>query len=221
MSLSKVFFLGICTAGLAACGAADSTPQNTVTSDAPSSAIALTTAPGDAPAGTYTNDKGHAYITFHYVHQGYSRPFLRWRDWDSTLNWMPENPEASSVNVTIKTNSIDTGVDIFDEHMRSADWLDVATYPTASFKSTSLTKTSERTGTMTGDLTLMGVTKPVTLDVTFNKAADGRAPGSHKIGFSANTVLKRSDWGLGKYAPAVSDKVDVIIEAEYVKAAAE
>lgn len=221
MSFSKVIFLGICTAGLAACGVVDNTPKTVAQAHTLVPAIALTTAPGDAPAGTYTNDKGHAYITFHYVHQGYSRPFLRWRDWDSVLNWDPENPENSSVTVTIDTNSIDTGVDVFDGHMRSADWLDVANHPKASFESTSLTKTSDRTGTMTGNLTFMGITKPVTLDVTFNKAADGRAPGSYKIGFSAETELMRSDWGLGKYAPAVSDEVKVIIEAEYVKAAAE
>ena len=121
----------------------------------------------------------------------------------------------------IKTESIDTGVDKFDDHMKSDGWMDVAKYPEATFVSTSLAKTSDRTGLMTGDLTIMGVTKPVTLDVTFNKAGEGRAPGTYKLGFSATADLLRSDWGLGKYAPAVGDEVAVIIEAEYVMKAPE
>lgn len=225
MTFSRMILLSVCAASLAACGAAESnTHTSEVTpakAEAPAAAIVLTSSPSDAPSGTYTNDKGHAYITFHYVHQGYSRPFLRWRDWDSTLNWDSENPENSSVSVSIKTESIDTGVDKFDDHMKSDGWMNVAEYPQAAFVSTALSKTSDRTGKMTGDLTIMGITKPVTLDVTFNKAGEGRAPGTYKLGFSATADLMRSDWGLGKYAPAVGDEVSVIIEAEYVMSAAQ
>ncbi len=215
MKYSKLLLVSVCALGFAACGATDTAATASEPATASTAAIALTSSPSDAPSGVYTNDKGHAYITFHYVHQGYSRPFLRWRDWDSTLNWDSENPENSSVSVSIKTESIDTGVDKFDEHMKSDGWLDVAQYPVATFESTALMKTSDRTGVMTGDLTLMGVTKPVTLDVVFNKASEGRAPGRYKLGFSATAGLMRSDWGLGKYAPAVSDDVDIIIEVEY------
>lgn len=168
-----------------------------------------------APSGTYDVDKGHAYIVFTYVHQGYSKPLLRWRDWASSLTWDNENPENSSVSVDIKTAKIDTGVDIFDEHLRAGNWFDAENHPDISFKSTSVTKSSDTAGTLTGDLTIKGVTKPVTLDVVFNKAGFSQRSNAHKLGFSATGSLKRSDWGLGNYAPSVGDNVDLTIEAEY------
>ena len=168
------------------------------------------------PSGAYEIDKEHGYIAFSYLHQGYSKPQLRWRNWDSTLNWNAENPEASSVDVTIQVNSIDSGVDRFDDHLRSADWFDAETYPTITFSSTDLRQVLGTKGQMTGDLTMMGVTKPVTLDVTFNKGGERRG-GGHKVGFSASGTLLRSDWNLGKYVPAVGDDVELIIEVEYQK----
>ena len=169
-----------------------------------------------AIAGQYDIEKTHAYITFSYVHQGYSKPLLRWRNWDSQLNWNPENPEESSVSVEIQVADIDSGVDIFDDHLRSDSWFDAAAHPTITFQSTSLSGKSGNTGTMTGDLTIKDITKPVTLDVTFNKAGFSQRSNSYKLGFSATGQVKRSDWGLGNYAPSVSDTVDLIIETEYV-----
>lgn len=170
----------------------------------------------DAPAGEYDIEKGHAYIVFSYTHAGYSRPFLRWGDWDSTLTWDPENPENSSVSVDIKVDGIDSGVDVFNEHLVSADWFNAAEYPNITFNSTSVTKASDNTGTITGDLTIKGITKPVTLDVVFNKTAyDNRYKGQ-KMGFSARGELLRSDWDLGAYAPGVGDEIALMIETEYV-----
>lgn len=173
--------------------------------------------PAAAVAGDYKTDKGHAYITFSYDHQGYSKPYLRWRDWDGELSWDPENPTASVVDVTINAASIDSGVDVFDGHLKEADFFDVENHPTITFKSTSLTTTGETTGTMIGNLTIKGVTKPVTLNVTLNRAAEDNRSNGHKLGFSAKTTVKRSDFGIDKYAPFVSDEVDVIIETEFVK----
>ncbi|NNE57336.1 MAG: YceI family protein [Hellea sp.] len=170
-----------------------------------------------APAGTYSLDKGHGYITFTYDHQGYSKPWVRWGDWESTLTWNPDDPEASSVSATIKAASVDSNVDKFDDHMKSADMFDVEKYPSVGFQSTSVTRTGVDTGTIVGNLTLMGMTKPVTLDVTFNKAGTTRG-GGHKVGFSATTDLVRSEWGLGYAVPHVGDDVTIIIEAEYEKA---
>ncbi len=224
MTLSKKLFLGVCAVSLAACTAAEQSSTETPAAEAPAATAAASdaTAPitidtsyTDAPSGLYTNDKTHAYIVFNYAHQGFSKPFLRWRDWDSTLNWNSEDPTKSSVAVKIDAASIDTGVDVFDGHLVSDQWFDVETYPEITFQSTSLEKTSDTQGKMTGDLTLKGITKPVTLDVTFNRAAEGREPGTYKIGFSARTELKRSDFDLGAYVPVVGDDVDVIIEVEY------
>lgn len=206
---------------LAACSGAEQSPQasqevvKTTAAKAVTQAAKPDTSYTEAPSGTYALDKNHASIVFSYAHLGYSKPFIRWKDWSSSLEWNAEDPAASSVTVDIETAKVDSGVDVFDEHLRAERWFDASGYPDISFKSTSLTKTSESTGTMTGDLTVKGVTKPVALDVTFNKAAlDGRSK-SHKIGFSARGQLNRSEWGLGGGVPAIADNIDLMIEAEY------
>lgn len=200
---------------LAACS--QSTAETTETTEKAAKAVAAAVDADykEAPSGDYLIDKGHAYIVFTYSHHGYSKPLLRWRDWDSTLTWDNEAPENSSVTVDIKTAKVDTGVDVFDEHLQADRWFDAATYPDISFKSTSLTKLSGTKGTMVGDLTLKGITKPVTLDVTFNKAGFNGRSNSHKLGFSATGALNRSDWNLGGGVPAISDNVDLTIEVEY------
>jgi polyisoprenoid-binding protein YceI len=169
-----------------------------------------------APAGVYKNDESHAYITYSYDHQGYSRPWLRWRKWDASLNWNPAAPEQSTISVTIDATSADSGVDKFDEHLRSADFFDVAQFPTIAFNSTALSLTGGSTGKLTGDLTIKGVTKPVTLDVKINKAAFEERWGVYKLGFSANGAVKRSDFGVDRYVPFVGDDVTVVIEAEFM-----
>lgn len=172
---------------------------------------------GDTPAGTYAVEKTHAYITFFYNHQGYSKPYLRFRSFDGAIELDPADLSKSSVKIDIDVNSIDSGVDIFDEHLRGDGFFDVANHPTATFASTSF-QPSATGGTLTGDLTLKGITKPVTLDVTFNKAGKNFRSKVPQVGFSAKTVIQRSDWDLGKYAPAVGDDVTLLIEAEFQKA---
>ncbi|MFK8014678.1 MAG: YceI family protein [Gammaproteobacteria bacterium] len=166
------------------------------------------------PAGTYGVEKTHAYITFSYDHQGYSKPFLRFRSFDGALELDPSDLANSSVSVTIDTNSIDSGVDIFDEHLRGDGFFDVEQFPTATFSSTSFAP-SATGGTMTGDLTMKGITKPVTLDVTFNKAGENFRSKVPQVGFSARGKIMRSDWDLGKYTPVVGDAVSLIIETEF------
>lgn len=173
-----------------------------------------------APTGAYVTEAGHRYITFSYVHQGLSKPWLRWRDWKGDLNWNAEDPAKSSIAVTINTPSIDTGVDAFDQHMKSADLFDVAKFPAATFKSTSIQRTGPNTGKITGELTIKDVTKPITLDARINAArfAPGRGDpgkGKYKLGFSATTKLKRSEWNMGYAVPFVGDDVDIVIEAEF------
>lgn len=215
MTLKTLALSGAALVFLAACG--QSTAETTQTKEKATETVTEAAKANykEAPSGEYLIDKGHAYIVFAYTHQGYSKPLLRWRDWDSTLTWDNDAPENSSVTVDIKTAKVDTGVDIFDEHLQAARWFDAATYPDINFKSTSLTQLSGTTGTMTGDLTMKGVTKPVTLDVTFNKAGFNGRSNSHKLGFSATGALNRSDWGMGGGVPAISDNVDLTIEVEY------
>ena len=170
-----------------------------------------------AVSGEYKNDKAHGYITFTYSHLDYSNPFLRWRDWDATLNWNAEDPTKSSVSVEIDTASIDSGVEVFDGHLRGEGFFNVAEHPKATFVSTSLVDNGDGAGTMTGDLTIKGITKPITLFVTFNKAGLEERWKKYKVGFSARGSLNRSDFDLGAAVPAVSDRVDIVIEAEFDK----
>lgn len=184
-------------------------------------AIQPASAQTDAKSGTYTTDDGHRYITFSYSHGGFSNPWLRWRDWTGTLDWNAEDPAASSVNVVINAESIDTGVDVFDGHLKDDRFFDVANHPEITFVSTSVEKTGDNTGEITGDLTIKGITKPVTLDVVFNKGEYDQRNSRYKLGFSGKTTVKRSDYGVDLFAPVVSDEVDIIIETEFLMPAAE
>ena len=173
-----------------------------------------------APSGSYSADQGHRYITFHYNHLGLSSPFLRWREWDATLDWNADDPSKSGVEVTIDASSIDSGVDKFDDHLKSADFFDVENFPTITFKSTSIDVTGPRSGVISGDLTVKDITKPVSFEATFNKATFSDRAKAHKIGFSGKTKLMRSDLGVGAYVPFVGDEVTVIIETEFEMPAA-
>ena len=203
LSLGAVF-------AIAACGQSTADEKAEQTPAAASATIA-------APSGAYETDYKHRYITFTYDHQGFSTPFLRWRDWSGELNWNADDPAASSVSVVIDAESIDSGVDEFDGHLRGADFFDVENHPEITFTSTSVSKTGENTGMITGDLTIKGITKSVTLDTTLNKAATGGRTGD-KLGFSAKTTVKRSDFGVDAYVPHVGDDVTIIIETEWEKA---
>jgi polyisoprenoid-binding protein YceI len=184
---------------------------------------AAETAPVEAPfdvsmtiPGLYKSDASHAYITFSYDHQGYSRPWLRWRSWTGDLNWNPSAPEQSSITAVIDAASVDSGVDKFDEHLKSADFFEVEKFPQITFNSTSVKIDGPATAKVAGDLTVKGVTKPVTLDVKINRAADDDFAKGYKLGFSGKTAVKRSDFGVDKYTPFVGDDVEIVIEAEFV-----
>jgi len=172
-----------------------------------------------APSGVYESQDAHAYITFQYLHQGFSRPILRWNAFDATLNLDADNPAASTLSVNIEADSIDSGVEKFDDHLLSADFFDAETYPEITFVSKTLTQGLTGHGTLTGDLTMKGITKPVTLDVTLNKVGEDFRSKTPMIGISATAALKRSDWDLGLYTPNVGDDVNINIEVEFAKKA--
>lgn len=171
---------------------------------------------GTAPSGTYVAEATHAYIAFSYSHQGYSNPILRWKKFDANLELDSANPEKSKLMVTIPTDAIDSGVPKFDEHLVSADFFDAANHPTITFESTNMEQIYTGTGRVTGDLTIKGVTKPVTLDVTLNKVGKHFRNGKDMFGISAIGNLKRSEHGVDKYAP-MGDDVKLMIEVEFQK----
>jgi len=170
-----------------------------------------------AVPGVYKSEATHAYITFQYLHQGYARPTLRWNDFEATVNLDPSSPNDSTLNVTIDAASIDSGVEKFDQHLVSADFFDVANHPSITFSSTSLNQLRTGYGKLAGELTMKGITKPITLDVTLNKVGENFRSKKPMLGISATTKLKRSEWDLGQYTPVVGDDVDISIEVEFVK----
>jgi polyisoprenoid-binding protein YceI len=165
-------------------------------------------------ADTYTFDPNHTNITFHANHFGFSNPSGRFGIKDGTLVLDEADPKNSSVDITVDTASLATGIEKFNEHIKSPDFLDAAQFPTATFKSDSVEVTGKDTAKVTGTFTLHGVSKPVTLDVKLNKLDVSPLNNKKTAGFTASTVLKRSDFGVTKYVPGVSDDIRIDIEAE-------
>lgn len=164
-------------------------------------------------ADTYTLDPGHTYVLWHINHFGFSNPSGKWFA-NGTVILDETKPDNSKVDVTIQTASIDTGIPKLDEHLKSADFLDVKQYPTATFVSDKVQMTGKESAKVFGTLTLHGVAKPVVLNVKLNKL--GLSPISNKktAGFTATTQLKRSDFNIKAYLPGLGDDVKIDIEAE-------
>ena len=173
--------------------------------------------PVDAPAGTYRADPRHTSIVFDVDHLGFSRFVARFNEVEAMLDAVPDAPEKSRLDVTIKAASIDTNVPELDGMLKAPDMFDAAAHPDITFVSKNIVRTGEGAGDVTGDLTIAGRTHPVTLAVTFNGAAPDPLTGEDKLGFSAEGTLDRSVWGLGKWWPAVGNEVRFRIEAEFAK----
>jgi len=170
------------------------------------------------PSGQYKMDVTHGYVTFSYSHFGLSNPQISFQNVDADLVLDSENPNASTVNVTIAANSIDSDVEIFNSHLNSDSWFDTEAFPEITFVSTSLMQDAEdhTKGTLLGDLTIKDVTKPVTLSVTMIGAvAEHPIVKVPTVGIDASTTVLRSDFGLGAYAPAVSDEITITISGEF------
>ncbi len=168
------------------------------------------------PAGEYKPDADHRYISFSYSHMGFSRPILRWGKWDGQLDWNPSHPERSAIRAVIDARSIDSGVPKLNDHLMSADFFNVETYPEIVFTGSAAGEPDGTSGQVNGELTIKGVTKPVTLNVTLNKAGFDEIIGAYKLGFSATASVKRSDFGLDAYLPDVGDEIQIKIESEFV-----
>jgi polyisoprenoid-binding protein YceI len=169
-------------------------------------------------AGAYTLDKSHAKIMWGISHLGFSTYYGEFTDFDAQLNLDPANPANSKLNVTVNMDSVATHNDKLDAHLKAPDFFDTAKFKQATFVSTNVQQTGPTTANVTGDLTLHGVTKPVTLAVTLNKA--GMSMGNAYVaGFSAETTIKRTDFGMNTYAPALGEDVKLLISGEFRPAA--
>lgn len=163
---------------------------------------------------TYTLDPTHTFPRFSYDHMGLSKQILRFNKTSGTVV-LDKAAQEAKVDVTIDMTSIDTGFELFDQHIQAADFLDTAQFPSATFTSTNVVFEDDKPVSIEGDLTIKGITKPVTLTVTsfFN----GPHPMMKKdaIGANASAVIKRSEFNAGKFAPGVGDEVtlDIALEA--------
>ncbi len=181
------------------------------------SAFALFASASAFAADAYKIDPNHSSVTFQYTHFGFSHPTGKFMNAVGTVNLDKADPSKSSVEVSFDIAGVNTGVPGLDTHLKSPDFFDAAKFPTATFKSTKVVVTGKDTAKVTGDLTIHGVTKPVTLDVKLNKLDVHPMMKKEDAGFTATATIKRSDFGMGNYVPAVSDQVDLYIEAETLK----
>ncbi len=177
------------------------------------SLLGVTTA-AQAEIEQYKFDTVHTQIIFFVDHLGFSKSEGEFIDFDGGFTFDRGQPENSSVEVTIQTVSIDMDDEKWDEHMKNEDFFNVEKFPTMTFKSTGIEVTGENTANITGDLTLLGVTKPVVLNVTHNKSGKHPFGEKYAAGFSATASLKRSDFGMTYGLPMVGDDVEIRIEVE-------
>ncbi|PLY15980.1 MAG: hypothetical protein C0631_05375 [Sedimenticola sp.] len=158
----------------------------------------------------------HAFIQFKIAHLGYSWVLGRFNEFSGTFSYDEKSPESSKVAVTINTASIDSNHAERDKHLRSDDFLDVEKFPQASFSSTSYQSTGDGKAVLTGDLTLHGVTRPVTIDV--NEIAAGDDPwGGYRRGFDGTTRIALKDYGIDFNLGPASQEVELFLSVEGIR----
>ncbi len=181
-------------------------------------AMSLVLAAGAALAAplTYKIDANHTDVVASWSHFGFSNPIAHFGQADGFITYDPANVAASKVEVTLPLSGLNSHVPDFDAHLRSDDFFDAAKFPNVTFKSTSVKAAGKGKLKVTGDLTIKGITKSVVLDVTINKIGEQPMAKRAAAGFNASTTIKRSDFGVGKYAPNVSDEVKLTITTEAI-----
>ncbi len=163
------------------------------------------------------DNKGmHASIQFKISHLGYSWIWGRFNDFNGEFSYDKKNPNASKIDVTINTGSIDSNHAKRDKHLRSEEFLDVEKFPQSRFVSTSFTMNENGTGVLKGDFTLHGVTKPITIDVKY--IGEGNDPwGGYRVGFEGTTRIALADYGILKNLGPASKELDLIFSIEGVR----
>jgi polyisoprenoid-binding protein YceI len=179
----------------------------------------MAAAPAQADTATYAIDPDHTVVAFSVMHAGYAKVWGRFAEVQGSFAYNDETQELSDVSVTIGTASVQTFHEARDGHVRSDDFLAADAHPQITFVADGGTPTSETTGTVTGELTIRGVTNPVTLDVTLNQLADYPCcHGKETLGISASTSILRSDYGSTYALPVfVGDEVEIMLEFEAIR----
>ena len=183
-------------------------------------AAVIATAPFAAQAEpvAYTLDSSHSQVLFSYNHLGYSTTWGMFSGFEGDIQFDQDDPANSSVNVSFPVRSMFTGWEGRFEHFMSEDFFGAGEDEMVVFTSTGIEVTGDTTADITGDLTLNGITKPVTLEATLNQASEHPMEGKPWAGFNATTTLLRSEFEVGDFAPFVSDEVDVQISIEAMPA---
>jgi polyisoprenoid-binding protein YceI len=167
--------------------------------------------------GVYKLDPSHAYLSFSYSHLGLSHPKLRFREFEADMTLDGQEMKNSRVAIEINAGSIDSAVAAFDDELKGEGFFDVDNYPSINFISTSYEETSPTTGHLSGELTIKGVSRPVTLDVTINNAAVNPMSNKPQIGFTAKGTLLRSEFGFDAGLPMIGDEVSLVVQTEFEK----
>jgi len=167
----------------------------------------------------WQNDDPHSQLGFTVTHLGINEVSGNFTDFDVTINSTKPDFSDATVALTAKVASIDTRVEARNNHLKSADFFDVAKYPTLDFKSTSLKKIATDNYTLTGNLTLRGITKPVTMNLQYKGSVENPMTKKQTAGFQVTGVIKRSDFniGAGFPAPMISDEVHIKADGEFVQ----
>ena len=194
-------------------------PTKTPAPDAADSAVAQThtvDAAHSAATETYTVDHTHSAALFQVEHFGISFVSGRFTDLSGTIAVDRENLNNSSVEIVIRTASVNTDLEKRDKHLRNDDFLDVEKYPTMSFKSAKVTKINDNVGEITGSFTMHGVTKTITTTVTFIGEVD--VPwDQHRAGFETSFNIKRSEYGMDKLLGPAGDNVKITLFIEAMR----
>ncbi len=172
--------------------------------------------PADAPAGTYVLDKTHASLVAKVGHKLLSKSTFRFEKFDARIDYDPANPKAARLTVTVDPRSISSGMPNFDAEREGERFLNAQAHPEIRFVSTAVRPGEGPEGKVDGELTFLGVTRPVTLDVTFNGTAKDMR-GRPTMGFSGFTRIDRKDFGLTALPGVIGDEIAFLIEAEFNK----
>lgn len=176
--------------------------------------FAAAATPAFAEGVAYRIDPNHTVVLATWNHFGYSNPSANFGGATGTIVYDAAAPEKSTVEVVLPMSGLDTFVPKLDEHLKTADFLDASKYPQATFRSTGVRALGGGRLEITGTLDLHGAQAPVVLDAKLNKVAAGEGDKPGKIGFDATATLKRSDFGITKYVPMVSDEIALRITTE-------
>lgn len=180
------------------------------------SAALLSVGVAHAEPVSYGIDPTHTFSRFSYVHMGLSTQLSRFNKTTGTVT-LDKAAKTGAVDVVIDMKSVDTGATVFNGHIQGEDFLDTAKFPTATFKSTKVVFEGDKPAAVEGNLTIKGVTKPVTLKLTHFVNTEHPMMKKDAIGADASVVIKRSEFNAGKYAPAVGDDVTITVSLEALK----